>query len=49
MPQKTFEPDDVPPQSEEACEECGGKPGYNEGTGIELKQGHYSSCSKWVQ
>ncbi len=49
MPRKSFEPDDVPPQVPEACEECGGKPGYDPNTGIELKQGHFSSCSKWVQ
>lgn len=49
MPRKTFEPDDVPPQADEACEECGGKPGYDPQTGINLKQGHYASCSKWVQ
>lgn len=49
MPRKSEYSDDVPPAAPEACEECGGKPGYDPQSGIELKQGHYSSCSKWVQ
>ena len=27
-----------------ACEHCGGRPGYNPVTGVQLKKGHYSSC-----
>ena len=31
------------------CPICGGTPGYNTSTGVELKQGHYSSCPEWRQ
>jgi len=48
MPRKSESLDETPPPVPEACEECGGKPGYDPVSGIELKQGHYSSCSKWV-
>lgn len=50
MPRRPVEFEEDAPQVEsEACEECGGKPGYDPGSGIELKQGHFSSCSKWKQ
>jgi hypothetical protein len=49
MPRKDYSDPDAPPAKPEACEECGGKLGYDPNTGIDLKQGHYSSCSKWVQ
>lgn len=26
------------------CEHCGGRPGYNPVTGIELRKGHFSTC-----
>lgn len=49
MPRKSEYSEDAPPAPVEACEECGGKLGYDPTTGIDLKQGHYSSCSKWRQ
>lgn len=43
----------MPPKSEPkpppVCPECGGKPGYDPASGIELKQGHFSFCSQWKQ
>lgn len=35
--------------AQDPCEECGGRPGYDPSSGIDLKQGHYSSCSHWSQ
>ena len=48
MPQRELSESEAP-MVVVSCEECGGKPGYDPQTGIELKQGHFSSCSKWRQ
>lgn len=49
MPRRDYDAPEETPAAAVPCKECGGKPGYDPQTGIELKQGHYSSCSQWVQ
>lgn len=46
-----FVPSDTPMSYDEwfaqdACEECGSRPGYNPQTGVEVKDGHTYICSK---
>lgn len=33
-------------EAQEACPECGSRPGYNPITGVEIKDGHTYICSK---
>ena len=33
-------------EAQPACSECGGRPGRNPQTGIELHDGHYARCSR---
>lgn len=47
MPRKSEGFEEDTPAPAEPCEECGGQLGYNAATGVELKQGHYSSCTHW--
>lgn len=35
-------------EAQTPCAECGGRPGVNPATGVELRQGHYLGCSQWT-
>jgi hypothetical protein len=45
--------DPVDPQAawnaQEPCPRCGGRPGYNPATGVELKTGHTYNCLTQAQ